>query len=122
MSVALVRLSECVPNSDTSKLTLLRAGFAFEGAGARRARVWGPEQRHGRDASAQHRAGTGEGADRAEEPRLQHAPTGATGAPRCGGANVMVTRGEVCLESPLRGQQTRRGAGEYRKPRRQPRS
>jgi hypothetical protein len=33
--------------------------------------------------------------DRAEEPRLQPAPPGATGTPRCGGANVMVIRGEV---------------------------
>ena len=53
---------------------------------------------------------------------LQHAPPGAAGAPRRGGANVMVIRGEVCLEPPLTGKQTRRGAGEGRKPRRQPRS
>ncbi len=84
-------------------------------------RTWGfgrgvLQLRHVRDDSAQHRAGMGEGADRAEEPRLQHAPPSATGAPRCGGAKVMVIRGEVCLESPVRGKQTRRRAGEYRKP------
>ena len=41
---------------------------------------------------------------------------------RRAGANVTVIRGEVCLELPLIGKQTRRGAGEGRKPRRQPRS
>ncbi len=48
------------------------------------ARLRGSEQRHGRDAGAQHRPGAGEGTDRAEEPRLQHAPPGAVGAPRHG--------------------------------------
>ena len=84
-----------------------RAGEAgqhdpFEGAGAGRARVRGPEQRHGRDAGAQHRDGTGEGADRAEEPRLQHAPPGATGTSRHG-ANVMAVRGGVRLEWRITG-------------------
>ena len=67
-----------------------------------------------------HRAGTGEGADRAEEARRQPAPPGATGAPHCGGADVTVIGGEVCLGPALRGKQARRGAGEHRKPRPQP--
>ena len=40
-------------------------------AGPRRACLRGPEQRHGRDAGAECRAGAGEGAGRAEGPRLQ---------------------------------------------------
>ena len=39
----------------------------FEGAGSGGARLRGPEQRHGRDAGARHRAGAGQGTDRAEE-------------------------------------------------------
>ncbi len=57
------------PPQGASRQAAERAGEAgqqgpFEGAGARRARVRGPEQRHGRDAGAQYRAGTGEGADK----------------------------------------------------------
>ena len=47
-------------------------------------------------------ASTGEGADRAEEPRLQHAPPGATGTSRHG-ANVMAVRGGVRLEWRITG-------------------
>ena len=56
-----------------------------------------------RDAGAQHRAGARQGADRTEEPRLQHAPPGATGAPRRGGADVTVFGGGVCLELTMTG-------------------
>ena len=70
---------------------------------ARVEHVFGAQRRHGRDAGAQHRDGTGEGADRAEEPRLQHAPPGATGTSRHG-ANVMAVRqGGVRLEWRITG-------------------
>ncbi len=61
----------------------------------------GSEQRHGRDAGARHRAGAGQGADRAEEPRLQHAPPGAVGAPG-GGATMTVFRAGVRADYEFR--------------------
>ena len=63
------------PPQGPSRQAAERAGEAgqqdpFQGSGTCRARVRGPEQRHGRDAGARHRAGAGAGADRTEEPRL----------------------------------------------------
>ena len=76
----------------------------------------GPEQRHGRDAGARHRAGAGQGTDRAEEPRLQHAPPGAVGAPRGGGATVTVFRAGVRAGYEFRHQINRSGATERQNP------
>ncbi len=88
----------------------------FEGAGSGGARLRGPEQRHGRDAGARHRAGAGQGTDRAEEPRLQHAPPGAVGAPRGGGATVTVFRAGVRAGYEFRHQINRSGATERQNP------
>ena len=88
----------------------------FEGAGSGGARLRGPEQRHGRDAGARHRAGAGQGTDRAEEPRLQHAPPSAVGAPRGGGATVTVFRAGVRAGYEFRHQINRSGATERQNP------
>ena len=50
-------------------------------AGPSRAYLWCAGERHGRHPCANHRSGAGKGQDRVEEPRLQHAPSWATGSP-----------------------------------------
>ena len=67
-------------------------------------------------AGARHRAGAGQGTDRAEEPRLQHAPPGAVGAPRGGGATVTVFRAGVRAGYEFRHQINRSGATERQNP------
>ena len=61
-------------------------------------------------------AGAGQGTDRAEEPRLQHAPPGAVGAPRGGGATVTVFRAGVRAGYEFRHQINRSGATERQNP------
>ena len=58
----------------------------------------------------------GQGTDRAEEPCLQHAPPGAVGAPRGGGATVTVFRAGVRAGYEFRHQINRSGATERQNP------